>query len=95
MEKAARIDASIPVYVKEMIDSAAALEGRTRTDFLMEAAAEKAGKVISESQSIQLSLRDQKCLPMTPYTNQTNSSKNSLRNTGKLSSANDHPKACV
>lgn len=62
MDKMARIDARRPVFVKEMIGFAAALEGRTRTDFLIEAASEKARKVISESQTIQLSLRDQKML---------------------------------
>lgn len=62
MESMARIDARIPVSVKEAIDFAASLEGRTRTDFLIAAASEKARKVIAEHQLIQLSLRDQKML---------------------------------
>lgn len=62
MEQMARIDARIPLSVKETIDFAASLEGRTRTDFLISAASEKARKVIAESQVIQLSLRDQKML---------------------------------
>lgn len=62
MEQMARIDARIPLSVKETIDFAASLEGRTRTDFLIAAASEKARKVIAENQVIQLSLRDQKML---------------------------------
>lgn len=62
MEQLARIDARIPLSVKETIDFAAALEGRTRTDFLIAAASERARRVISESQVVRLSLRDQKTL---------------------------------
>lgn len=62
MEQLSRIDVRIPLPLREMIDFAASLEGRTRTDFLISAASEKARKVIKEHHSIQLSLRDQKML---------------------------------
>ena len=57
-----RIDARIPLAVRETIDRAAALQGRTRTDFLIEAALEKAERVIAEQTIIRLSLRDQELL---------------------------------
>ncbi len=62
MEQLSRIDARIPLSLREIIDFAASLEGRTRTDFLITAATEKARKVIAEHNSIQLSFRDQKLL---------------------------------
>ena len=62
MEQLSRIDARIPLPLREMIDFAASLEGRTRTDFLISAASERARQVIAEHRSIQLSLRDQKML---------------------------------
>ncbi len=40
-----RIDARIPLSVRETIDRAAAMQGRTRTDFLIAAALEKAEQV--------------------------------------------------
>lgn len=57
-----RIDARIPLTVRETIDRAAALQGRTRTDFLIEAALEKAERVITEQTLIRLTLRDQELL---------------------------------
>lgn len=57
-----RIDARIPLTVRETIDRAAALQGRTRTDFLIEAALEKAERVIAEQTLIRLTLRDQELL---------------------------------
>lgn len=57
-----RIDARIPLSVRDTIDRAAALQGRTRTDFLIEAALEKAERVIAEQTLIRLSLRDQELL---------------------------------
>lgn len=62
MKQMTRIDARIPCSVKEAIDFAAALEGRSRTDFLITAASERARRVIAENQIMQLSLRDQKLL---------------------------------
>ncbi|MDR1125111.1 MAG: DUF1778 domain-containing protein [Deltaproteobacteria bacterium] len=58
----ARIDARIPLSVKETIDRAAAMQGRTRTDFLIEAALEKAEKVITEQAIVRLTMRDQTML---------------------------------
>lgn len=57
-----RIDARIPLTVRDTIDRAAALQGRTRTDFLIEAALEKAERVIAEQTLIRLTLRDQELL---------------------------------
>ncbi len=57
-----RIDARIPLTVRETIDRAATLQGRTRTDFLIEAALEKAERVIAEQTLIRLTLRDQELL---------------------------------
>ena len=56
------IDARIPLTVRDTIDRAAALQGRTRTDFLIEAALEKAERVIAEQTLIRLTLRDQELL---------------------------------
>ena len=57
-----RIDARIPLAVRETIDRAAAMQGRTRTDFLIEAALEKAERVIAEQTVIRLAMRDQELL---------------------------------
>lgn len=57
-----RIDARVPVSVRDTIDRAAALQGRTRTDFLIAAAMEKAERVIEEHSIIRLTLRDQEML---------------------------------
>ena len=57
-----RLDARIPLSVRETIDRAAAMQGRTRTDFLIEAALEKAEKVIAEQAVIRLTMRDQEML---------------------------------
>lgn len=62
MPQMSRLDLRVPLYVKETIDFAAALEGRTRTDFLIEAAVDKARKVIAENRVIELSLKDQQLL---------------------------------
>lgn len=57
-----RMDIRIPLSVRETIDFAASLEGRSRTDFLIEAAVDKARKVIAENRVIELSLKDQQQL---------------------------------
>lgn len=57
-----RIDARIPLSVRDTIDRAAAMQGRTRTDFLIEAALEKAEKVIAEQTVIRLAVNDQEML---------------------------------
>lgn len=57
-----RIDARIPLAVRETIDRAAAMLGLTRTDFLIKAALEKAERVIAGQNIIRLTMRDQKLL---------------------------------
>lgn len=57
-----RIDARVPLSVRDTIDRAAAMQGRTRTDFLIEAALEKAEKVIAEQALIRLAVQDQEML---------------------------------
>lgn len=57
-----RIDARIPLSVRETIDRAAAMQGRTRTDFLIAAALEKAEQVIAEQSLVRLALEDQRTL---------------------------------
>lgn len=57
-----RIDARIPLAVRETIDRAATLQGRTHTDFLLEAALEKAERGIAEHSIIRLTMRDQELL---------------------------------
>ncbi|MCR5562814.1 MAG: DUF1778 domain-containing protein [Desulfovibrio sp.] len=61
-EKMSRIDARIPLSIRDTIDRAAAFQGRSRTDFLISAAIEKAEHVIAEQTLIRLSLRDQEVL---------------------------------
>lgn len=57
-----RIDVRLPLATREIIDRAAAMQGRTRTDFLMDAVLEKAKAVIAEHNLLQLSLQDQALL---------------------------------
>ena len=57
-----RIDVSIPSAIRDTIDRAAALLGQTRTDFLIEAALEKAERIIAEQSLIRLTLHDQELL---------------------------------
>ena len=57
-----RIDARIPLVVRDTIDRAAAMQGRTRTDFLIAAALEKAERVIAEQNLIRLTMQDQESL---------------------------------
>lgn len=57
-----RIDARIPLSVRETIDRAAAMQGHTCTDFLIAAALEKAEQVISEQSLVRLALEDQRTL---------------------------------
>ncbi len=56
------MDVRLPLSVREIIDRAAAMQGRTRTDFFMEAALEKAEKVIAEQALLQLAVQDQELL---------------------------------
>lgn len=57
-----RIDVRLPLATREIIDRAAAMQGRSRTDFLMDAVLEKAKAVIAEHNLVQLSLQDQTLL---------------------------------
>jgi len=60
--QASRMDLRVPREVREIIDHAASMEGRTRTDFVISAALERAEQVIERRRVIRLSLRDQKLL---------------------------------
>lgn len=51
-----RIDARIPLSVRETIDRAAAMQGRTSTDFLIAATREKAEQIIAEQSLVRLAL---------------------------------------
>lgn len=57
-----RIDARIPSHVKEIVQYAASIQGRTQTDFMVTAIQEAAQKVIADSSVIQLCLEDQRAL---------------------------------
>lgn len=84
MEQLSRIDARIPLSLREIIDFAASIEGRTRTDFLITAASEKARRVIAEHNSIQLSLRDQKLLVDSLSNDSVREPDDFLKNIGKV-----------
>ena len=60
--QSSRMDLRIPQEVRDIIDHAASLEGRTRTDFVIAAALERAEQVIERRQIIRLTLRDQELL---------------------------------
>ena len=57
-----RMDLRIPQEVRDIIDHAASMEGRTRTDFVIAAALERAEQVIEKRKLIRLTLRDQELL---------------------------------
>ena len=57
-----RLDARIPAHIKESLVTAAALTGRSQTDFLISAVSEAAQKVIAEHSLIKLCPDDQKAL---------------------------------
>lgn len=61
-QSTARIDARIPLSVKESLVFAAALEGRTQTDFLIAAVARAARRTIAEHTTIKLACEDQYAL---------------------------------
>ena len=58
--KTVRIDARIPLHVKEIVQYAASIQGRSQTDFMVTAIQEAAQRVIAESSVIQLCLEDQR-----------------------------------
>ena len=57
-----RMDLRIPQEVREIIDHAASMEGRTRTDFVIAAALERAEQVIERRKLIRLAIQDQELL---------------------------------
>ncbi len=57
-EKTARLEARITVAQKEMFQRAAALQGRSLTDFLVSSAQEQAMRTIREHEVMELSARD-------------------------------------
>ena len=60
--QASRMDLRVPQEVRDIIDHAASMEGRTRTDFVIAAALERAERVIERRTIIRLALRDQELL---------------------------------
>ena len=54
-----RLEARLPASLKRSFQRAAALQGRTLTDFVLSAAAEAASRVIREHEVLELSERDQ------------------------------------
>ena len=60
-----RIDARIPKHVKKIVTQAAAIQGRTQTDFMISALSEAAHKVIADNAMITLCLADQEALAAT------------------------------
>lgn len=54
-----RFDIRIPAHVRDTVEMAASLEGRSMTDFLISAMLEKAECVIATHKRLELSLRDQ------------------------------------
>ena len=60
--QSSRMDLRIPQEVRDIIDHAASMEGRTRTDFVIAAALERAEQVIERRKLIRLTLRDQEML---------------------------------
>lgn len=57
-----RMDLRVPQPIRDVIDRAAAMQGRTRTDFVLEAALEKAERIIERQAVIRLALQDQELL---------------------------------
>jgi len=57
--KTERLEARIPPGVKAMLSRAAALQGRSLTDFVVGTATEEARRVIRESEVLELTRRDQ------------------------------------
>lgn len=55
----ARLEAKVNVDIYELLKQAAAISGRTLTDFVVSVAYEEAKKTISEHQALRLTLDDQ------------------------------------
>ena len=60
--QSSRMDLRIPQEVRAIIDHAASMEGRTRTDFVIAAALERAEHVIERRKLIRLTMQDQELL---------------------------------
>ena len=60
--QSSRMDLRIPQEVRDIIDYAATMEGRSRTDFVIAAALERAERVIERRKLIRLALLDQEML---------------------------------
>ena len=60
--QSSRMDLRVPQEVRDIIDYAASMEGRTRTDFIVAAALERAKQVIERRKLICLVMQDQKLL---------------------------------
>jgi uncharacterized protein (DUF1778 family) len=60
--QSSRMDLRLPQEVRDIIDHAAAMEGRTRTDFVIAAALERAEHVIERRKLIRLAIQDQELL---------------------------------
>lgn len=58
--KTSRLEARLPAGVHKILRQAAAIQGRSLSDFVVVAAREAAEKAISEHNLIRLSLEDQK-----------------------------------
>lgn len=58
----ARLEARVNLDIYELLKQAAAITGRTLTDFIVSVAYEEAKKTISEHQVLRLSLNDQALL---------------------------------
>jgi uncharacterized protein (DUF1778 family) len=59
MAETARLEARLPVEVHSLLKRAAELEGRSLTDFVVEAAREAARRTLEEHAILRLSLEDQ------------------------------------
>ena len=60
-----RIHVRVPLFIREIIDRAAAMQGSTPTNFLIGAALEKAERIIETHSIIRLTQRDQELLATT------------------------------
>ncbi|MFZ7260752.1 DUF1778 domain-containing protein [Avibacterium avium] len=58
----ARLEAKVNLEIYQMLKQAAAISGRTLTDFVVSVAYEEAKKTISEHQELRLTLNDQALL---------------------------------
>lgn len=55
-----RLEARVPVRIKSLIDRAAALEGRTLTDYVIATLEKDAARVVKEHDILHLSVADSK-----------------------------------